>query len=58
MTKQTIREQTEKGIAFGLAHEMATNWIKKTDALEYVLENYYDEVRERVFEQEAESKQE
>ena len=35
-----------------------TEYIKKDDALEYVLENYYDEVREAVFEQEAESKQE
>ncbi len=35
-----------------------TEYIKKDDALEYVLENYYDEVREAVFEQEAESRQE
>jgi len=58
MTKQTISEQAEKGIAYGLDHEIGKNWIKKTDALEYVLENYYDEVREAVFEQEAESRQE
>jgi len=35
-----------------------TEYITKESALEYVLENYYDEVREAVFEQEAESKQE
>jgi len=35
-----------------------SDWIKKDDALEFVLENYYDEVREAVFEQEAESRQE
>jgi len=35
-----------------------TEYIKKDDALEYVLENHYDEVREAVFEQEAESRQE
>jgi len=34
------------------------NLIEKDDAFEYVLENYYDEVREAVFEQEAESRQE
>ena len=38
--------------------EIKNDWIKKDDALEYVLENYYDEVREAVFEQEAESRQE
>ena len=32
--------------------------IKKDKALEYVLENYYDEVREAVFEQEVESQRE
>ncbi len=37
---------------------MKEDWIKKSDAFEYVLENYYDEVREAVFEQEAESRQE
>jgi len=35
-----------------------TEYIKKDDAFEYVLENYYDEVREAVFEQEAESRRE
>ena len=35
-----------------------TEYIKEDDAFEYVLENYYDEVREAIFEQEAESKQE
>jgi len=33
-------------------------WIKKEDAFEWVLENYYDEVKEAVFEQEAESRRE
>jgi len=33
-------------------------WIKKDDAFEWVLENYYDEVKEAVFEQEAEARQE
>jgi len=33
-------------------------WIKKADAFEWVLENYYDEVREAVFEQEAENRRE
>ncbi len=37
---------------------MNKDWIKKDDALEYVLENCYDEVREAVFEQEAESRRE
>jgi len=32
--------------------------IDPDKSVEYVLENYYDEVREAVFEQEAESKQE
>jgi len=35
-----------------------TDYIHKDKALEWVLENYYDEVREAVFEQEAESRQE
>jgi len=30
-------------------------YIKKDDAFEWVMENYYDEVREAVFEQEWES---
>ena len=34
------------------------NWIKKDKALEYVLENFYDEVKEAVFEQEAENQRE
>ena len=33
-------------------------YIKKEDAFEYVMENYYEEVKEQVFEQEAESRQE
>jgi len=33
-------------------------WIKKEDAFEWVLENYYDEVKEAVFEQEVESRRE
>ena len=32
--------------------------IEKDKALEYVLENFYDEIREAVFEQEAESQRE
>ena len=32
-----------------------TDWIKKDEAVEYVLENHYDEVREAVFEQEQEN---
>ena len=32
------------------------DWIRKENALEYVLENHYDEVREAIFEQEAESR--
>ena len=34
-----------------------SDYIHKDNAVEYVLENYYDEVREAVFEQEAESRQ-
>jgi len=34
---------------------MEKEMIEKDKALEYVLENFYDEVREAVFEQEAES---
>ena len=33
-------------------------YILEEDAFEYVMENYYDEVREQVFEQEAENRQE
>lgn len=32
------------------------NWIRKEDAFEYVMENCYDEVRNAVFEQEAENR--
>jgi len=35
-----------------------SDYIHKDKALEYVLENFYDEVREAVFEQEAESQRE
>ena len=35
-----------------------SDWIQKDDAVEFVLENYYDEVREAVFEQEAENRTE
>ena len=41
-----------------VAEPIKKDWIKKDDALEYVLENYYDEIREAVFEQEAEIKRE
>ena len=35
-----------------------SNYIHKDNAVEYVLKNHYDEVREAVFEQEAESQRE
>ena len=41
-----------------IINTIKNDWIKKDDALEYVLENHYDEVREAVFEQEAESRHE
>ena len=41
-----------------LLQTMKNDWIKKDDAVEYVLENHYDEIREAVFEQEAEGRQE
>ena len=34
------------------------DWIRKIEAFDWVLENFYDEVREAVFEQEAESQRE
>jgi len=37
---------------------LQNEWIKIDDAFEYVMENMYDEVREAVFEQEAESQRE
>lgn len=37
---------------------MDENYIKKDKTLEYVLENFYDEIKEAVFEQEAEARQE
>jgi len=49
-------EYLQQGISY--ARHMNREHIKKDKALEYVLENYYDEVREAVFEQEAESRQE
>jgi len=33
------------------------DWIKKKDAFDYILENFYEEVKEAVFEQEAEARQ-
>ena len=47
--------RTSKLFVLNVVRKMDKNWIKKDDALEYVLENHYDEVREAVFEQEAES---
>ncbi len=35
-----------------------TEYIKKDNAFEWVMANYYDEIREAVFEQEAESRRE
>jgi len=35
-----------------------SDYIHKDNAIEYVLEHHYDEVREAVFEQEAENRRE
>ena len=51
-------ELTDGEIPMAVEEEFKKDWIKKDKALEYVLENYYDEVKEAVFEQEAEARQE
>jgi len=34
---------------------MNKDWIRKEDAIGYVLRNHYDEIKELIFEQEAEN---
>jgi len=51
-------EPTDAELPMAVEEEFKKDWIKKDDALNFVLENYYDEVREAVFEQEAEARQE
>ena len=50
--------QEEKWMKEFEAKYIDREMIKKDKALEYVLENYYDEVKEAVFEREAENQRE
>ena len=45
-------------VRIAMANIVHDEWVKKENVVEYVLENHYDEVREAVFEQEAESRRE
>jgi len=50
--------ELEKSIKILLILNASLKDQEKENSVEYVLENYYDEVKEAVFEQEAEARQE